>query len=422
MIQKTIHLDWSILRGSALLSIGTIISRILGILFSFILAMFFLPEEYGYIQYNITIAALIAVLTQPFSQHVMARFIGKYSYDKEKTHKIVMNMYFIHIILFILTIFITIPILILSNRFNIGVFIIFIGQMFFYIYWGLSLGFSEPHKLTIVYLSSNAIQLILLTIIFYIFKTSSSFIVLSIYGLSYLLPIVFMQLSRPFVIEFKIHYISKELITEILRFSLPIWFSHAAYILYSTISLLMLEAYSKQMDLGIYSVTYTLCQGFVLIPTSVAMIIMPKIAGSSERGNLYLLKSNLIISLLINVIIFIVYMFVIKSVITYLFGTSYVADSATYAILALAMIIFGIHSIITAFIVGSGRPRDETISRLVCLIITFLIGWLYIPAAGALGASIAMLAGMLGAIATYAVILVIKAQPKAFTKAQNPSE
>ena len=65
------------------------------------------------------------------------------------------------------------------------------------------------------------------------------------------------------------------------------------------------------------------------------------------------------------------------------------------------MILYGVHGLITAVFVGSGKPQIETASRIVELIAIFIGCWFLIPGLGALGAAIALLVGKVLALLAY---------------------
>lgn len=68
------------------------------------------------------------------------------------------------------------------------------------------------------------------------------------------------------------------------------------------------------------------------------------------------------------------------------------------------MILYGIHGLITAVFVGSGKPQVESASRIIELIITASCCWLLIPVYSGMGAAIALLAGKGMALLTYVLL------------------
>ena len=73
------NLDWDFIRGSAALSVGMAVARVLGLAFSLLLAASFSPDDYGIFQYGLMLGLIFCIGTHPFGQHVIARFIAKHS-------------------------------------------------------------------------------------------------------------------------------------------------------------------------------------------------------------------------------------------------------------------------------------------------------------------------------------------------------
>jgi len=401
-------LDWNFLGDSALLSVGMVFARILGMAFSLVLVGAFTPEDYGAIRYAITLAMIVSVGTQPFGQHVLARFVGKYKDDADQLRRILANAWIILAALFGLTVLVTVPVLFMLGKFNVGILVIFMGVTLFYTYWGLSRGFLAPHKLIAAYVGSNVVQIALVFLLIYVLEIRSPLVALLIYGLSYLLPLALLQLFWPFPVTLELSLLRRDVIDDIVRFSRPIWVSHAGYILYSSIDVLLLEYYSGTAAVGVYAVAKTLALVFFFVPAGIATLLMPKAAALPRQAHRQLLKTMLALSMLINGAILIVYLLLGEWFVRGLFGPQYVAEMSTSVILALGMIALGAHSVITAILVGGGRAGVETISRIVAVVAAASAGWLLIPTYGPPGAATAMLVGTLAALITYGVMASTK--------------
>ena len=82
--EQFLEWDWNLAKSSAIFSLGQAFAGLLGFAFSVVLGRAFTPSEYGAIQYAIAIACVVSIGTQPYGQHVIARFIGKYKDNTEK--------------------------------------------------------------------------------------------------------------------------------------------------------------------------------------------------------------------------------------------------------------------------------------------------------------------------------------------------
>ena len=119
--------DLDLLKNSAVVSASMVFASGLGFLFSIIVADAFSPAVYGRVQYAIYVANLLAIVTQPFGQHVVARFLGKNTGNCSAQNSIFANAIVIIIFLFFISLTMSIPILRWLGEFDIGIFAIFLG-------------------------------------------------------------------------------------------------------------------------------------------------------------------------------------------------------------------------------------------------------------------------------------------------------
>jgi predicted ATP-grasp superfamily ATP-dependent carboligase/O-antigen/teichoic acid export membrane protein len=398
--------DWNLLKGSTLISAGMVLARILGFAFSFVLARAFSPSEYGLIEYAIALAGVVAIGVQPFSQHTMARFISKNQDDPILVAQTVASSWVILLATVAVTFAISVPILIWQGELNLGIYVIFLGFTLFYTYWGFARGYLASGRLIIAYLTSNLVQIVLTVLLIVVLNIHSSVLALSIYGFSYFIPLVVLQIIRPFPLHLKLSLVKWDVVKTLLRFSVPIWISHAAYMLYSAIDLILLERLSTHEVLGVYSLNKILSSIFLFVPTGVSTVLMPRIAASPHKRHLHILSQTLLLSLACNLLILAIYLLLGNWFIRNTLGESYVADPEVFIILAVGMIVFGLHSVTTAMLVGTGLARYETYSRLVALAVTLGLGLILVPRYQAFGTAVAVLAGSSAALIVYGLIAI----------------
>ncbi len=401
--------DWNLVKGSAIFSLGQALAGLLGFAFSVVVARAFSPGEYGAIQYAIAIASVVSIGTQPFGQHVIARFVGKYKKDAEQLQQILSNSWVILAALSGITLLLAGPILTIAGMRNIaGVLVIFLGITIFYLYWGLARGFLVPDKLTIAYFGGNLIQLLLVFFVIYILNIRSSLIVLVVYGFCFIFPPILIQKLWPLPFSLKIYSIKPGIINDLLRFAIPIWISHGCYMLFQTIDILLLEHYWGTAAVGVYAVAKTLANVSLYLPTGIATFLMPKTAGTPTQAHRQMLYRALIISLAVCVSALVAYLLLGKWFVMILFGPKYVVDLNVMIILALGMIMMAANQVVTAVLVGGGRPGIDTIGRIVAVCCASLVGWLVIPVYGQLGAATVVLSGPLIALLTYVLLSLSK--------------
>jgi Na+-driven multidrug efflux pump len=72
-------------------------------------------------------------------------------------------------------------------------------------------------------------------------------------------------------------------------------------------------------------------------------------------------------------------------------GAEYFVGLPFALLMALSGIVFGVHAILTSFLVGRNQPALETYSRVVTLVVMAGVGLTFIPQQGVMGAAWASL-------------------------------
>lgn len=400
-------LDWTLLQGSAVISIGMLVARGLAFFFYLILARSFAPGAYGEIQYSIAVAEVMTIGTQPFGQHVLARFIGQYKEAPDDLNRILSNAWVILAGVCAATLAVAILVLNFASSYGVAVLVVVAGTTIFYVYWGVARGFMMSGRLVVAYLGSNLLQLILTFGLIQFLDIKSISLALMIYGGSYLLPLLLLQIFGPLHLPFSRHLVNWSDIRTILGFSFPIWLSHAMYMFNLTLDFLLLKRFSDVETLGQYSLAKNISVLFIFIPSAISTVLMPRIASVPEKEHKKLLIQSLALSLTINFGILVALLLLGEWAVRQFFGAEYLSSPVTVLILSIGMIVLGTHAIFSSVLVGKGRASWETMSRLVILVVFATVGWLIIPMHDGLGAAITVFVGGVSGILSYGILLFL---------------
>jgi len=202
------RLDWSLLKGSVIITIGMIAARGVGFIVSFLQARYFEPADFGVIQYSISLAGILAIGIHPVGQHVIARYIGRERDDPEKLRGIMSNIWVLMAMIFVASLVVGLPILGAMGKFNVGMFVIFIGVSISYTYWGLARGYLASGRLVAADVGNNLVQAILLVGLVGALGMKSSMLAMLIQGLSCFVPLILLQSFWPLDITFSRNLIS----------------------------------------------------------------------------------------------------------------------------------------------------------------------------------------------------------------------
>lgn len=407
--QKIQVFDWNFIKGSTVVSIGVAIARVLGLVFSLVLARAFTPQNYGAVQYAITFSGIVCIGTQPFVQHVLARFVGKYKEDSAALDEYLNAIWRILAVLTLGTFVLAIPIMLATDNFNLGVLVIFVGITVFYGYYGLARGQGANYRLLAVYLGSNIVQLVAIVLVVFVLGSRATLPALLIYGSSYFLPIVLAQMFHPLHLGLKRQPPRRETVITLLKFAGPIWVTHACYMLYSTVDVLLLNSYRGSGEVGVYALSKTLSAAFGFIPLGITTILMPKVAGSHAKEHRRLLQNALTLTFLANFFGLVIYAVAYNPFVEKLFGSRYVVSPSIFLVVALANILLGIYGIISSVFVGSDRARLETISSIIGTVAALIAGLLLIPTYGAVGAAATTLVSATVLLLVYVARYIVRA-------------
>jgi O-antigen/teichoic acid export membrane protein len=404
--------DWRFIKSSSIISLGLAAARVIGFAFTFLLARAFSAEDYGYVQYNITLGTIVTIATMPFAQHVLPYFISRSKGNDAQLKGVMSNGWLVLLLLYVGTLVIALPLLAWAGRLNIGVIVIATGLTLFAIYSGLARGFMTSGRMLVMYLSSNLLQMGAVFLAIRVLGADALMPALVIYGLSYIPPILVLLIARPFPISFRLMGIQWAGIREQLRFAAPNWASHALFTLFFAMDILLLERFHDEATVGIYSLTKTIVLVFSFFPQGITMFLMPKVAEGGVNDNRRILINSLAINLIISAAMLAVYALTYQWFIVNFIGEVYFVGMDFALLMAASAVIFGVHAIVTSFLVGRNQPGLETISRIVITLITAAAGFALIPPLGLMGAAWTSLISAAAGILTYPMLMYTRRQTR----------
>lgn len=388
--------DWSMIKGSTLISLAMMAARVLGLLFGVVLARALDPDKYGYVQYGIALAGVFAILTQPFGQHVMARYISHFHDDGEKQREYLNSAWVVLGLLFVGSLLVALPWMALTNNLDVGFIIVYIGFTAFYAYYGLGRGFDSNAHVMAAFLGSNALQLLLTIVVYFMIGTQDTMPALLIYGLVYFPVIALLMWLAPLPLGFKLIMPRREVVIELLKFSAPVWIGHACFTLVMSIDRFFLEAYTGPTAVGVTSFALQLAMVFWFIPMGLNTVLLPRAAKSPRETHGKLMRNAMGLYFGITVPILLGWFLLYNPVAAFISGSEeYALEPLIYGLIAVYTMIMALHGMYDSIFIGRGEPTRATTSRLVGLVVTIVLGFVLVPTYGILGAALMKLAGAL---------------------------
>jgi len=384
-------LDWSFVKDSVVVGMGSTISRVLGLLFQMLLAHFLVPNAFGFFRYVVTVSTIlaIAVTAAPVS---IVRFLAAHPNEKQLQDNYFSNGVVGIGLLLIVSLVISTPLLWLLKALDFGAICCIVGFAAFYGYLGIVRGLNNAWKMGLTYALSNIALILSLIVFVNLFKLRSVSIVLTVYGLSNLIPIIVLECVRPAALRFKLSLISKSVLVELARFAAPLVLATGVYTIWSGIDLVFVENFDPQA-VGAYAAAKTVSSAFIFVPSAITMVLLPRVAAlGADKSKRYTTWATLITFLASMIGLVIVYVLG-HQLIALIFGSRYIAAYLPLLIQCIGMSIYSVYAILEGYIIGRGRPNLSVQALLVALVATVATGFWLTSSFGAVGASISFTIG-----------------------------
>lgn len=383
-------LDWHFVKDSVVVGLGSTISRVLGLLFSTVLAHYLVPDEFGFVRYAITLAGIvtIAASNSPVS---ISRYLAANADDTEARDRYFTNGLVGFAIVLAASLLIAVPILSLLHALDIGTISCIVGLAGFYCYLALVRGLNSAWKMSLTYVLNNVVLIVALVVVFNLFKIRTYTAALLIYGLSNLAPLI-LELFKPMSLRFHPKLISYNVLLELTRFSIPVVISSGAFAIWFGVDLLLVQNFSPHAS-GSYAAAKTLAQLYIFVPSAITMVLMPRVAALGlEKSKRYLI-GGLVTALLVSLCGFAIVDVWGHKVIALAFGNRYSDAYLPLVVLSIGMCILSIYTILEGFIIGRGRPKMAAQALLAAMFSTTAIGLWLVSWLGDTGASLAFTIG-----------------------------
>lgn len=383
-------LDWHFVKDSVVVGIGSTIARALGLLSWTLLGHFLAPDDFGFVRYSATLAAIVALASTsgPLS---IARFLAANPNDNE-----VRDLYFSNgmvgsVILLTFTLLISVPILWLLHDLNLGMIISIVGLAGFFSYFAVVLGLGNAWKMGLAYLLNNGSLVIALLLVIDLLKLRTALMALVIYGVTYLTPVV-IELFKPISLHFRPSLISKAVLLDLARFATPLVMASGFYTIWAGLDVVLVENFTPHAA-GAYAAAKTLSGAFIFVPSAITIVLMPRVAAMGADKSKRYNAGAVLVAILISIIGLVIVDVWGHKLISLTFGQRYSDAYSPLLVLGVGMSIYSLYVIFEGFVIGRGRPNLSAHAMIVALIGTCVTGFWLTPRWGPLGASLSFTIG-----------------------------
>ncbi len=404
-------MDWRFVKDSVIVGIGSMISRMLGLLFLTLLAHFLTPDDFGFFRYAITLASIITIAANA-SPTGFARFLAAHADNPPMRDRYYTNGILGLLLLLLASLLISLPALWWLHALNFGTISCVISLGAFYTYLAVARGLNNAWKIGLSYAVSNSALIVSLFVVCGWLRQRNAITATSIYGLTNLVPIVLLEILRPTPFRFQFRAISGKMLLELGRFATPLIVSTAAYTLWSGLDMLLVQNIAPHAS-GDYAAAKTLSSAFIFVPAATTMVLLPRVAAQSADKSRHYCFGAICMSLLVSLLGVLVVWIGGHKILAIAFGSRYEDAYIPLLVTSIGMAIFSVYVVLEGFVIGRGKPGLPAQALLIALACTAATCYLFTARWGMLGASISF---TLGAIMGTAVIVwrsrdLLKRQP-----------
>jgi O-antigen/teichoic acid export membrane protein len=260
-------------------------------------------------------------------------------------------------------------------------------------YFGLLRGYKRFGLLATYRVTANLAQLGLL--VGAIFAGVESIpVVVAIYSGVYLIPIAAIELFdgplrralrgavRP----------DRERVRQLTRFALPALVTGTAYAGITHTDVLFVRLLAPDV-LADYAAARSLAQPVLLVPFAIGIVMLPAVASAGDRARWRMLGRALTVATLVGAGSVAAYLLAGEAVVDLVLPDKYHRTAETLPVLAGALALFGVYSMLSQFWLGIGRPGPPAVAITVGALVAIGLQFVLTPEHGTIGAASACACG-----------------------------
>ncbi len=381
-------------RQGAVSSVGNIIARLLGLLFSIVIARTYGPVGFGLVRYAIGVATLGIIIVGPIP-NIISRYVAVHRKDFEKVDAYFSNAALLTTLVLAVSL-IGATVYLWGNSFDVlaGAILVMCGTTAFNVYTELAKGLGAITRMSLYYVVCNLGQLIAILLVTEGFRIHSIGLALAIYGLSMIIPIVLFEIGKSSSVHFNLGLINKSKLHEVATFSVPIVIAHGCYTAWLTLDLLFIERQLGAEAAGIYSAAKTVVLAFTFIPYALITVALRYFARGSQRDAwrsvMISLTTSAGSSFALLAIVSVSGLALLKAG----FGARYETAAPSLLILSAGMTMYGMYLVFEMWLVAKGYPWLHALSMLVTFAVSTSMEIILLPLSGMVGVAFGAACGI----------------------------
>jgi len=386
--------------SSALLFLGNLVARFLGLLFLVAAARFLVPANYGLLAYTLVIVSFgtILITNAPAG---LAGFLARNAGERSQRDRYYSNWLVVVTAMLGVSLVAIVPIAVvagLKGWMIPAVMANLLGIAIFSTYRAAQRGLGNFGPMTVFYILANLAQLIGIIVAALLgFRDTALFV--AIYGLSNLAALVVIELLAPMPLSFVLASLRSGLARRIAVFSWPLLLQTGLFAVWFGSDLILVRLFLAPALTGDYAAAKTLVTLVALPAGAIGSSMVSVIAGLSGPPFRRYLSRALVLAAAVVVPSMLVLVIFGGPIVRLIFSAKYPHAAATLPWLAVGMGAYAFYVVLETVWVGMGRPVIDAVATGAGMAATLAAGVVLVPTAG--------LAGAAGAFALGAVVQLV---------------
>jgi O-antigen/teichoic acid export membrane protein len=398
----------SYLSLSATSGMGQVLARLLGVLFSVVVARAFGPADFGVVRYAIGVAGITSIVVGPLPT-MLSRYLATYRNEPMEVDRYFTNGIVLIAVILLLTIIGT-GWYVRREHLGIvlGTLFVVIGLAAFNTYTELTRGLDAIWRMSSYYVMANLVQLLAIITCVWGLGSRSVGLALAIYGLSALIPILFFEFWTRSSVHLRPQLITLATMWRLSHFSVPLVIAHASYTIWGTLDLLLVEQHLSSQDTGIYAAAKTVVLIFLFVPYAVTTVALRYFARGSKRDANRSLLLSLGASITASAVLVAGIWGWSRQLVQIMFGPNYSSAAQPLIVLAAGMALYAVYLVFETWMVARGYPWLHALAMTITMVIGSVAELALLPSWGlrgmAIGFSSGIAAGTLTISACYGLL------------------
>jgi O-antigen/teichoic acid export membrane protein len=382
------------LSQSAIYGIGYMVARVLGVLFSVVVARAFGPADFGVVRYAISVAGLATIVVGSLPT-MLSRYLATYRNDPKEVDRYFTNGFALISVILLFTLIGT-GWYLQGEPFSalLGTLLVASGLAAFNTYMELSRGLDNISRMAGYYVTANFLQLVVIVACVWVLGIRSVGLALAIYGLSFIIPIGIFELRAQSPVHLRPRLITFVTMWQLSRFSVPLVIAYAGYTVWGSLDLLLVEQRLGSQSAGIYAVAKTAVMVFILVPYAVTAVALRYFARGSPREAQRSMLLSLGAATGASTLLVAGFWAFSGPLIRVIFGQPYSAAAQPLIILAVGMALYTVYLVFETWMIAKGYPWLHALAMSITLVSSTTIELALLPHWGLAGVALGVTVGI----------------------------